>query len=275
LKDNSESGSRANLVSTLRRGNQNVEFKGKIMLRVIAFQLLLVITTALSQYPSGEAILVKIDANLSSQNRLVTSKMVIYGQRDSRTIQTRSWIQGTEKAFTEYLSPVREKGTKMLKLGDQLWMYSPSTDRIIQISGHLLRQSVMGSDLSYEDMMQDPKLASHYDAIVQGIESFAARTCWILSLKAKSGDVAYETRKLWVDQEREIPLQEELYAKSGKLLKKMEMQDIRKIEGRWYPMRIIFKDMLKTGKGTEFIMEDIRFDQDIPDYIFTKAALKK
>jgi outer membrane lipoprotein-sorting protein len=257
------------------RGYKNAEFKGKIMLKVIAVLMLLVVTKALPQYPSGETILAKIDANLSSQNRLVTSKMVIYGRRDSRTIESRSWIQGIERAFTEYLSPVREKGTKMLKLGDQLWMYSPSTDRIIQISGHLLRQSVMGSDLSYEDMMQDPKLASHYDAIVQGIESLETRTCWVMLLKAKSGDVAYETRKLWVDQEREIPLQEELYAKSGKLLKKMEMQDIRKIEGRWYPMRIIFKDMLKTGKGTEFIMEDIRFDQDIPDYIFTKAALKK
>jgi hypothetical protein len=36
----------------------------------------------------------------------------------------------------------------MLKLGDQLWTFSPSTDRTIQIAGHMLRQSVMGSDMS-------------------------------------------------------------------------------------------------------------------------------
>jgi hypothetical protein len=57
--------------------------------------------------------------------------------------------RGQERAFREYTFP-RGKGTKMLKLGDQLWTFDPRTDRTIQISGHLLRQSVMGSDLSYE-----------------------------------------------------------------------------------------------------------------------------
>ncbi|MBN2355984.1 outer membrane lipoprotein-sorting protein [candidate division KSB1 bacterium] len=237
--------------------------------------ILLSASAARPQNPSGEAILIKIDANLSSRNRIVTSKMVIHGRRGSRTIEAQSWVQGIDKAFTEYLAPAREKGTKMLKLGDQLWMYSPSTDRTIQISGHMLRQSVMGSDLSYEDMMQDPKLANHYHATVEGVERIEERACWVLSLKAKTEDMAYETRKLWVDQEREIPLREDLFAKSGKLLKQMELKDIRMTEGRWYPMRMIFKDMLKTGKGTEFIVETIRFDQDIPDYLFSKAGLKK
>jgi hypothetical protein len=33
--------------------------------------------------------------------------------------------------------------------------------------------------------------------------------------------------------------------------------------------------MLKQGEGTEFRMTSVKFDQEIPDYIFTKAALKK
>ena len=32
---------------------------------------------------------------------------------------------------------------------------------------------------------------------------------------------------------------------------------------------------LKEGKGTEFKMTSIKFDQKIPDYMFTKAALKQ
>jgi hypothetical protein len=40
-------------------------------------------------------------------------------------------------------------------------------------------------------------------------------------------------------------------------------------------MKIVFKDMLKDGKGTEFIMEDISFNVPIPDHIFSKASLKK
>ena len=39
--------------------------------------------------------------------------------------------------------------------------------------------------------------------------------------------------------------------------------------------RIIFKDMLKKGDGTEFIVELIEFDVDIPEYTFPKAVLRK
>lgn len=228
-----------------------------------------------AQHPTGKTILENVDKNISSKNRVFISKMVIHGRRGSRTVESRSWAEGEEKAFTEYIAPPREKGMKMLKLKDKLWMYSPSTDRTIHISGHMLRQSVMGSDLSYEDMMEDPKLTHHYDAVVTGTESFDGRPCWVLKLVAKTKGVAYFMRKIWVDQSKEIPLKEELYAKGGKLLKKLELKDVTKIQDRWFPKRMIFKDMLKKGKGTEFIFQDIKFDQDIPEHIFSKAALRK
>ncbi len=243
------------------------------MKRTLSF-ILVAAPLLLSQTPSGEAVLKKVDANLSSRNRVLTSTMIIHGRRDRRTLQARSWIQGTDKAFSEYLAPVREKGTKMLKLGDQLWMYSPTTDRIIQISGHMLRQSVMGSDLSYEDMMQDPELVNSYHAAVAGSERIEDRLCWVLTLKAKTKDMAYDSRKLWVDQERYVPLQEELYARSGKLLKRTELKELKKIGDRWYPTHILFKDMLKSGMGTEFIVDEVAFDQPMPEHIFSKAALK-
>jgi outer membrane lipoprotein-sorting protein len=246
----------------------------KLISGILLFVFFL-ITAITAQEITADKILNRIDENMSSQNRIITSKMVIKGRRGSRTVESKSWTSGVEKSFTEYLAPAREKGTKMLKLKDQLWMYSPSTDRTIQISGHMLRQSVMGSDLSYEDMMEDPKLQNSYDAAISGEENFEGRSCWILDLTANKKDVAYFMRKLWVDKERFIPLKEELYAKSGKLLKKLELKDIKKFEGRWYPLRMIFKDMLKDGDGTEFIIEDIQFNQDIPDYIFSKAALRR
>jgi outer membrane lipoprotein-sorting protein len=245
-----------------------------IMVTFIAL-FLLSISPLHAQTPSGREILEKVDQNMSSENRVFNSKMVIHGRRGSRTVASKSWAEGETKAFTTYLAPAREKGTKMLKLEDKLWMYSPSTDRVIHISGHMLRQSVMGSDLSYEDMMEDPKLTNHYDAVVIGTETIDGQQCWILNLTAQKKDIAYHKRKLWVDQSRDIPLQEELYAKSGKLLKKVELKDITRLQERWYPKRIIFKDMLKKGKGTEFIIENIKFDQDIPKHIFSKAALRK
>ena len=237
--------------------------------------MFLIPTLIWAQEPTGKEILEKIDENLAAESTITTSKMVIHGARQTRTIEAKTWGIGDEKAFTEYLAPAREKGTKMLKLEDKLWIYSPGSDRTIQISGHMLRQSLMGSDLSYEDMMDNSKLLENYVAGVIGSEVIEKRNCWIVELQAKTAEVNYQIRKVWVDKGRFIPLKEELYAKSGKLLKRMELFDIIKIDNRWYPKKIIFKDMLKKGDGTEFIIDDIKFDQPIPEYIFTKASLKK
>jgi len=229
---------------------------------------------AYGQYPDGKELLEKIDENMSSDSRIFTSTMVIHGRRGSRNIESKSWSEGENNSFTEYLAPAREQGTKMLKLEDLLWMYSPSTDRVIKISGHMLRQSVMGSDLSYEDMLDDKKMTESYDAVVNSEEDFNETPCWVIDLKAKTDDLAYDSRKIWVDKAKFIPLKQELFAKSGKLLKRMEMSDVVRVQGRWYPRKMTFKDMLKDGKGTEFIVAEIEFDVPIPPDILNKGSLK-
>ncbi|NQT97572.1 MAG: outer membrane lipoprotein-sorting protein [Candidatus Marinimicrobia bacterium] len=227
------------------------------------------------QTPTGEEILKQVDTNIMSGNRAITSTMVVHGRRTTRTITSKSWIQGTNKSFSEYLAPAREKGTKMLKLEDQLWMYSPQSDRIIRIAGHMLRQSMMGSDLSYEDMMEDRSLLETYTPEILGSESIGDRDCWVLKLSAKVDDVAYHSQKIWIDKERMLGLKQDLIAKSGKLLKTITIKEVFLVEGRWYPKRMIFKDVLSKGKGTEFIIDSIEYDVDIPDYIFSKASLRK
>ena len=223
----------------------------------------------------ADEILKKVEKNMSSDNRVFESSMTIHGIRASRTITSKTYSEGDKQSFTEYLSPAREEGTKMLKLDKQLWIYSPSTDRTIQISGHMLRQSVMGSDLSYEDMMDDRKLIDVYSSKVIGNEAIDNRKTIILELTAKVPDVAYYSRKVWIDSERFVPLKEELYAKSGQLLKRTTLSDVSQVEGRWFPMTVVYKDMLKQGEGTEFRITAIKFNQKIPAYIFTKAALKQ
>jgi outer membrane lipoprotein-sorting protein len=225
--------------------------------------------------PDANTILEKVDKNMSSKNRVFESEMIIHGRRTDRTLTSKSYSVGNKQSFTEYLSPARDKGTKMLKLEKQLWIYSPSTDRVIQISGHMLRQSVMGSDLSYEDMMDDRKLTDVYSASVQGNETIDGRNTYVLELIAKVEDAAYYKQKIWVDEERFVPLKQELYAKSGQLLKSMTLSDVRQVQGRWFPTTVLYKDVLKEGSGTEFRMTSVKFDQQIPDYIFTKAALKQ
>jgi len=245
------------------------------MIRSLPLIIAICTFASLSQSQSGDQILRKVDENMFSENKILTSRMVIHGRRETRTVESKSWQRGTNESYTEFLAPAREMGTKMLKLKDMLWDYSPSTDRTIMISGHLLRQSVMGSDLSYEDMMEDPHLPNLYAATLASQDTLRGRSCWILDLKAKKEDIAYDHRRVWVDKDRYTVLRENLYAESGKLLKTMDVLEVMKVQNRWLAKSVLYKDVLKEGEGTEFHIDTITLDATIPDYLFSKAALRR
>ena len=244
----------------------------KILISFLSFAFLL----GQSKGKAVQEIIRAMDNNLSAKSRVLTSKMIVHGRRSSRTIESKNWVIGVDQAFTEYLSPPREKGTKMLKLGDKLWTYSPQTDRVIQISGHMLRQSVMGSDISYNDMMEDRPLEELYEATLEGSVDIDGRDHWIMFLETRVTGLSYPKRRAWIDKEYLLPMKEELYAKSGKLLKTSTMSGVRKVQDRWFPSQFIYKDELKrNSKGTEWIIDEIAFDIDIPDSRFSKALLRK
>jgi len=230
---------------------------------------------SMMQGPSGDEILMRVDRNMFTDRKISESRMIIHGQRDTRTVGSKSWQRGTSESYTEFLAPARDKGTKMLKLKDMLWEYSPSTDRTIMISGHMLRQSVMGSDLSYEDMMEDPHLPDIYSATIASGEVIDGRECWVLDLKAKKEDIAYDHRRAWVDKERYLVLRENLYARSGKLLKTADVREVMHVHDHWLAKIVVYRDVLKEGDGTEFHIDNVTMDADIPDYLFSKAALRR
>lgn len=247
-----------------------MDSKRGVFLTTLLFAALIVC----AQFPSGKDVLDKIDKNMSAKSREMTIRMEINSSRGTRTMQLRTWSEGDHKAFTEYLSPAREKGTKMLKLNNQLWIYSPSTDRIIQISGHMLRQSMMGSDMSYEDMMSDRPLLEQYKAEVNSEEELNGIKCYVVTLSAMIPDVNYSSQKMWVDKNRFVPVRVDLFSKSDKLLKRIDFSNIQKNGNVWYPLEFNYKDMLKSGKGTRMIIENLKINPAIPPSTFNKSSLK-
>ena len=76
---------------------------------------------------------------------------------------------------------------------------------------------------------------------------------------------------LWIDKNKFVPLKENLYAKSGTLLKTTTFSDIRKIDKKWFPMKMNYKDVLKDGKGTDFIILDVSLILKYRKGIFLKT----
>ncbi|KMP10660.1 sigma E regulatory protein, MucB/RseB [Candidatus Nitromaritima sp. SCGC AAA799-A02] len=222
-----------------------------------------------------QKLLEAVDDNLWSNTKFIEGRLIIDNGRLERVLEMNSWMEGVERSYSFYKAPPREKGTRMLKIGSKLWMYTPRTDRKILIAGHMLRQSMMGSDLSYEDMMEDKKLSRTYTARLEGMEEYQGVLCGVLHLTAHDKTTTYQTRKLWVDPERKVVLREELYAKSGMMLKDIEFLEYRTIGRRLFPRKMVFRDLLKKNTKTTYMFDVIRFDVDIPAKYFSQSILKR
>lgn len=220
-------------------------------------------------------LLVEIDENMWAATKFIDGRLIIDNGRRVRELAMESWMEGVTKSYSHYKAPARERGTKMLKLDKKLWMYTPRTDRKILIAGHMLRQSMMGSDLSYEDMLEDEKLSEAYTGTIDGEEELDGLKVWVITVKAKKKSKTYQTLKLWVDPKRKIVLKQENYAKSGKLLKLIEYRDFRAIGHRLFPRQMIFRDMLKNNTKTTYMFDEVRFDVKIPAKYFSHRILKR
>ena len=223
----------------------------------------------------AQKLLEQVDDNLWSHTKFISGRLIIDNGRKIRTLTQDSWMEGINRSYTHYKSPAREKGTKMLKIKGKLWMYTPRTDRKILIAGHLLRQSLMGSDLSYEDMMEDHKLSKSYAATFDSFANIGTIKCAVLNLTARDKKTTYQTRKVWVNPEDKTVLKEERSAKSGKLLKRILFKDYEIISGRKFPRTMIFKDLLKENTKTTYKFDVIEFDIEIPPSYFSQSILKR
>ena len=223
----------------------------------------------------AQKLLEQVDDNLWSHTKFISGRLIIDNGRKIRTLTQDSWMEGINRSYTHYKSPAREKGTKMLKIKGKLWMYTPRTDRKILIAGHLLRQSLMGSDLSYEDMMEDHKLSRSYAATFDSFANIGTIKCAVLNLTARDKKTTYQTRKVWVNPEDKTVLKEERSAKSGKLLKRILFKDYEIISGRKFPKTMIFKDLLKENTKTTYKFDVIEFDIEIPPSYFSQSILKR
>jgi len=249
------------------------KIKGFLLIGIIISILItsLIITTAVEM--TAEEIINKRDNNEYFDTAQMEAEMIIVsGNR--KIIKTMVALTDKKNSFVEFTNP-QDRGTKFLKREDDLWMFFPDAEEIIKISGHMLNQGMMGSDFSYQDVMEADKLTDLYDFKIIGEEEFEGRPCYILEGIAREGvKVSYYRRVSWIDKERFIGLKEELYAESGRILKETRVNEVQEIEGRWVPINSVMENKLRKDTYTEFIITLIKFNLEIPEETFSLQNLR-
>ena len=237
---------------------------------------LLVLVTGSHAQLTPTQILERVDANMTMSTARVNAQMTItYRDGDVRNLVYEAWAQGTDESFLEFTSPARDAGSRFLRIKDAMWIFLPRVGKSVRIQGHMLRQGLMGSDFSYGDASENPSMEHDYDAVIEREESLDGRPTYVLFLTGKRRGLSYPQRRIWVDAERWVPLKEERFARSGKLLKTAVLSDVRRIEGRWYPFQMDLDNALQADTRTSLRFLELEFDIDIPEQVFSLRSLER
>ncbi|MGA2765579.1 MAG: outer membrane lipoprotein-sorting protein [Spirochaetia bacterium] len=243
--------------------------------RILWISALVVIgAAAAASAQTAEEILTRLDANMSWGGIRFNGRLEITVGGETRYKTMDAIGEGSTKAFAEFTNP-EDKGTRYLKLEKNLWIYFPKEQDTVKISGHLLKEGMMGSDISYEDALESSDFLAKYTAERKGEETVDGRRAFVVELTAKVPTAAYDRRLLWIDAERYVTLKEEAYAKSGKLLKTDTTTEVSRVGDRWFPTRREFVSKLRSNTKTIFTMSAIEPDIKLNDRQFSMSSLTR
>lgn len=172
----------------------------------------------------GVEILKKVDRNLEPESYESYRKLInIEPDGTKKEFIIYSAKKGKDQVATLFLSPTSDKGRSTLRQGDNMWLYIPNVGKPVRITS---LQSVTGGVFNNADIMR-LDYAVEYD--VKSIEEKG--DLYLLDLKAKTGEVAYDNLKMKVDKKLILPTEIEAYASSGMLMKTLRFKDIKDFGG--------------------------------------------
>jgi outer membrane lipoprotein-sorting protein len=241
---------------------------------LLAVMMLIAAAFAFAQTPSAAELLRRVDNN-EIYNTIEYEGEIIIEYQGRRYVKVmKAWAKGNSDSFIEFNNP-EDKGTKYLKKGGRLYVYSPDNEGVMLISGHMLKESMMGSDMSYEDTINNDTLSSRYNPAITGSEAWNGRDAWVLELTAQKRTESYPKRKLWIDKETGDLLHYELFALSGAKLKEFNMIRVETLAGRRFPVEVEIRDLLRRDSKTTFVMRNVIMDRPIPDSVFSQRNLER
>ena len=183
-----------------------------------------------------------------------------------------SWSRKGGDALIEITSGP-DRGQKVLRQASNIYLFYPEADEVIWLKGTALRDSLMGSDFSYEDLTDDRTLMDRFDGELLGSEAVDGEDCWKLKLKAKSKKETYQIQEIWVDKTRYVQRKAILYSAAGKALRSMTATDVRPIGGRYLAYSTTMTDLLKKNTSTVMTIKKAEIDIDIPERYFNREEL--
>jgi len=243
--------------------------------RPAAMAIALALGAVSARAAAAQSTAAEIVAAVEAAERSATERsryaMTVSDRAGTRSYRVLMRAKGEEDSFIEFLEPRTVKGLRILSLGDETWVFFPSTGRTRKISGASRSDSVqgVGGDFSYDDLGSGTWSKDY----AFSIQSEDAKS-WILLGEARKAGGTYDRIRMTVDRSlmRETSVD---FSKANRgFFKTMTFSDFRRFGGRLMPARMEMRNPAK-GTSTLLELEEAAFDEPIDPRWFSPERFSK
>lgn len=183
-------------------------------------------------------------------------------------------FDGGYKTLVKILSPKKDKNKLMLRDGNKMWIYDPSSKATAQMSP---QQRLMGQSSSSDVMSAN--FVNDYKLKLMGIETVKngekkQREAYKIVMHAKSTSVSYSYVEYWVDKVNFRPIRAKFYSVGKDLLKTSYYRKFKDVLGKKRPTQVLIIDGVDGRKATTLDFSDAR-QEEISNSWFKKSYLPK
>ena len=222
------------------------------------------------------ALIARSESLMRSSSAFSEMTMEIITPDWRRSLSMRSWDDREGKrSFIHILSPARDKDTTFLRIDYQLWMYLPRAERVVKIPPSMMLQSWMGSDYNNDDLVRESSVVDDYTHQFLGYEEIEGRRCYLVRLTPKPDvPVTWGGIEAALSVEPFVPVRFRYYNRRDELRKTMILSELQEMDGRLIPTIWTMRTEGKEGHATVITVDNIDFDIELDDGIFTQRYLK-
>lgn len=239
---------------------------------IIILSLCIVSSTARAEM-AGKDIVDRMVKAIRGNSNIAEYTMEVHTPSWTRDIQLKVWDDRVaKKVFVKILGPAKDAGTTFLRLNYNLWMYMPSTEKVMKIPPSMMLQPWMGSDFTNDDLVKESSYTEDYDHTLEAGDG----NTYVVRMDPKPGaPVVWGKMVVKVRRADFMPIEQGYYNEKGALMKTLHFSNYKVIDGHPYPMFWKMENATKPGKYTTITLKTIAFNTTIPAETFTEQNLRK
>jgi len=239
------------------------------------FFIMLTFLSAMAGYSfaqTAEEVIQKMDELQTFETMYSEGTMITVDRFGEKRSTYKAWSRGSQDFLIEFTN-VEERGQKILRVGDELYLFYPDAEDIIPMHGAALKQSMFG-DISYEDITEGRNTLDKYDVSITGSEIIDGADCWVIDMTATSRDVPYPRQVVKVGKADYVLREAEYYARSGRILKIVDVVKVERFDdGRVMIREMVMEDQLRRGSSTKMLIDKVEKDPVLDDDLFSLRSL--